>query len=71
MRAAAAQVSHETYDIFKRFPNGKTLWRESVQGREHAIERAKELLAASSPFECEFAVMHVATNATVAVLKAP
>ena len=70
MRAATAPVNYETYDIFARFPNGKTVWRESVLGREPAIERAKKLLSASAPFECEFAVVHVAMNATVAVLKA-
>jgi len=55
------------YDIFEK-RDGHEIWRCSVVGHETAIRKLREL-ANSSPNE--FTLMHLPSNAVIAILKAP
>jgi hypothetical protein len=57
------------YDIFERLPDGKVLWHEVNRGHERAVERLKQLAAASQS-KNEFFAIHVPTKAIIAVINA-
>jgi hypothetical protein len=56
---------NRTYDIFERQPDGKLLWKSSVQGHEAAVSKLREL-ASGSPNEWQ--LIHVPTQSLVATM---
>jgi hypothetical protein len=57
-----------SYDLFEIFPDGSALWKGAVVGHENAIQKLKELAAATTN---EVRLMHVGTNTVIATMKAP
>lgn len=57
-----------TYDIFERLPDGTMLWVAAVQGHEKAIVALKGWGEKRSN---EFRLMHIPTDAVIAVVNAP
>jgi hypothetical protein len=53
------------YDIFEIMPDGSPFWREVVNGHENAIRKLEEL---AKKTKNELRVMHVPTNAIIAVM---
>ena len=55
------------YDIFELMPDGKILWRDTVQGHEEAVSKLKEFAAHSLN---EFQLLHLPTQSLVATVNA-
>jgi hypothetical protein len=53
------------YDLFKHFPDGSLIWRETVSGHEAAIRRLREL---AEKTKNEVRAMHVPTNTLIAAM---
>jgi hypothetical protein len=53
------------YDIFEILPDGSRVWRETIVGHENAIRKLKIIAAKTTN---EVLVMHLPTNAVIAVM---
>lgn len=56
------------YDLFEILPDGSPIWKCTVAGHEPALQQLKELAKRT---DNEVRIMHLATNAIIAVLNAP
>jgi hypothetical protein len=55
------------YDLFEKM-DGELVWKEAVVGHTEAVKRLQELGATSSN---EFVLMHLASDAVIAVINSP
>jgi len=58
---------NRVYDAFEVLPDGTLIWKATIEGREDAVKKLKQV-AKDSPNE--FRLMHIPSNTVIATINA-